>query len=91
MVDIATLGIGLAALAVGLPSLWLTIRHTKMLRHTSELVDTMYQKETETSDLKRQELLQRKQEQEYRQFRDFAKALGWLIDHVPDEDEEEDY
>lgn len=51
-----------------------------------EQLDLVRRGQLSTAEIKRQRLLQRREELQWRKFRDLAKGIGWLLEQASDEE-----
>jgi ABC-type transport system involved in cytochrome bd biosynthesis fused ATPase/permease subunit len=52
----------------------------------------LFRKKSSTSDdIERQKLLFKKEQQQWNQFKDIAKAIGWFMEQAENEEDEEEY
>lgn len=77
-----------------------TRRRLKQEREASQtmamLINTLreelelFRKQSKTGeDLKRQKILAQREKQQWKQITDIGKAIGWILEHTEDENEEE--
>lgn len=61
----------------------------KLINTLREELKLFRKKSSTSNDIERQKLLLKKEQHQYRKFKDFAKTIGWLIEKAEDEEEYE--
>ncbi len=97
MVDITTVSFVVGILGLAVTVVWLLISQfqmRKLLGFLARLVESLRREGRATGDIEKQELEQRQRVQQWREFRDFAKGVGWFLEYLRSEEDEygeEDY
>lgn len=63
----------------------------KLINTLREELRLFRKKSTASDDIERQELLTKREKQQWNRMKDIAKAIGWILEHAEDECEEDEY
>jgi len=95
---ILTLGVSIVAVILSYIDMRRRLKQErKFSRSMANLISTLreelelFRKQSTTSeDIKRQKLLGQREQQQWNRMKDIAKAIGWILEHAEDEEEDED-
>ena len=59
-----------------------------LLKTLKEELELFRKHSSTTEDIERQKLLAEREQQQYNRLKDFAKAIGWILEHSEENEEE---